>query len=173
MASLDGAFVFSLIWAVAGACDGASRSKFDAFLRALLVRRVDARVDRDVDRSKGGFDLGPGIEIKYPPVDGPGSVAIAVPQGCSVFDLVFDPVNATWRAWLAPGTGAGGEGGEEGSGVDGGGGAEGEDEGALAVEALAPVPHESTPFNEIVVTTVDRCAVVIAMLRLDKEILLE
>ncbi|KIY96797.1 Dynein beta chain, ciliary [Monoraphidium neglectum] len=167
LAALNGAFVFALLWSIGGACDGPGRSKFDRFVRALIARRVDARPDREIDPSKGGFDLGPGVEVRYPPGDagagdagdaatGDAAILIQIPEGCSLFDLAFDPVSAMWRPWLAPGRG-GADGAEEGEAAGGGGG-ECEDDALAAVAAAmgpAPVPHESTPFNEIVVPTVD------------------
>mgnify|MGYP001811010312 CR=1 FL=1 len=159
MASLEGAFLFSLIWSVGGACNAASRSSFDRFLRALLARRVDASADRCVDQETGGFDLGPGVEIWYPvqqaspgtsPDDGGDGFLLDIPEGSSVFDLLFDPVAAAWRPWLAAG-GTAGEDGEAGVGAGGSGASA-----LMAASAAAPVPHEATPFNEIVVPTVDR-----------------
>jgi hypothetical protein len=167
LAALNGAFVFALLWSIGGACDGPGRSKFDRFVRALIARRVDARPDREIDLSKGGFDLGPGVKVRYPPggtgagdagdaAAGDAAISIQIPEGCSLFDLAFDPVSATWRPWLAPGRG-GADGAEEGE-AGGGGGDGGDDLSAALVAATgpAPVPHESTPFNEIVVPTVDR-----------------
>jgi len=134
-------------------------------------------VDREVDRSKGGFDLGPGVEIRYPPQqppatgeDGNSAVATAaaaagssssapgqgldIPNSCSVFDLLFDPLTASWCPWLATAvTAAGGD----DDGEEGAGGPSGVTSGVAGGSpgGPAPVPHESLAFNEIVVPTVD------------------
>jgi hypothetical protein len=57
---LDSLFVFSLVWSLGATCDRASAAKFDAFLRQLLVGKVQAAVDRT------DVDLGPGLAIRYP-----------------------------------------------------------------------------------------------------------
>jgi dynein heavy chain len=57
---LDSLFVFSLVWSLGASCDRPSAAKFDAFLRQMLVGKVQAAADRT------DVDLGPGLAIKYP-----------------------------------------------------------------------------------------------------------
>jgi dynein heavy chain len=69
-------FLFSLVWSIGASCDNNSRAKFDAFLRALLAGKVTASAER------ADYDLGPGIEVKYPAQ----LLQVAVPE-------VGDPAN--------------------------------------------------------------------------------
>lgn len=57
---LDALFLFSLVWSIGATCDSPSANKFEAFLRQLLARKVDAGAERT------DFDLGPGLVINYP-----------------------------------------------------------------------------------------------------------
>jgi hypothetical protein len=58
--TVDGCFVFALVWSVGAACDGPSRAKLDSFLRALIGQHVDPLPSRK------DWDLGPGLTIHSP-----------------------------------------------------------------------------------------------------------
>jgi hypothetical protein len=58
--TVDGCFVFALIWSVGAACDYSSRAKLDSFLRALIRQHVDPLPSRK------DWDLGPGLTIHSP-----------------------------------------------------------------------------------------------------------
>ena len=82
-------FAFSAVWSLGGSIDADGRDNFSAFFVKLLAQQVDASAERK------DFDLGPGLEIKYPEAKFP----MAFPKG-SVYDFCFDKKKQTWVGWM-------------------------------------------------------------------------
>ena len=81
---VENIFLFSLVWSVGGALDGASRPKFDEFLRAAAA----GRPPRGYDKVDGAFgEAAPWAKF--------------MPEGAaSVYDYVFEKGKKEWKLWI-------------------------------------------------------------------------
>ena len=87
---LEGVFMFALTWGVGGSIDGHGRTKFDNFLRKLLAKAVDTSSERK------DFDLGAGLEIKYPEFD----LKTLFPEEDTIYDFEFNLEHFKWVSWM-------------------------------------------------------------------------
>jgi dynein heavy chain len=92
-------FIKALYWSVGAAVDGASRSKFDAYVRLLLTGNSDGDESHanflSKNRSYNQEEFGPRKALLVPKCDD---------EGCDmIFDVRFDAKKGLWVPWVEAG----------------------------------------------------------------------
>ena len=83
--AVDALFIFSILWSVGGAVDGAGRRSFDRFLRAMLSGSSIEGLEEFLPESKDRLQL----NTPVPSDDG----------GLMLYDYVFSSASSSWVTW--------------------------------------------------------------------------